>query len=87
MPVLQSSSLAVGTVVCVEGSSFVSAFSNVPEFSVDEHAAFHMEDTNPQDVTGGTPSPAVPVRSMFQIDSIALRMILRTSWGHAIRAD
>jgi len=81
MPVLQSSSVAVGTVVCVEGSSFVSAFSNVPEFSVDEHAAFHMEDTNPQDVTGGTPSPAVPVRSMFQIDSIALRMILRASWG------
>jgi hypothetical protein len=80
-PVLQSSALPLGTVIAVEASSFVSAFSSVPEFSVDQHPTFHMEDTSPQDITGGTPSPAVPVRSMFQTDSIGLRMILRASWG------
>jgi hypothetical protein len=76
-PVLQSSALALGTVVCVEASSFVSAFDPVPEFRAGEEMTVHMEDTAPVDpIMGGT-----PVRSMFQVDSIALAMTLRTAWG------
>ena len=40
-------------------------------------AIVHMEDTSPQDpVMSGQ-----PVRSLFQTDSIGLRMILRAAWG------
>jgi hypothetical protein len=89
-PVLQSSALALGTLICVEASSFVSAFSAQPEFKADQHMAIiHMEDTSPTDITGGTPSPAVPVTSLWQKDSIALSMILRCSWGMrpAVKGD
>ena len=65
----------------VEASSFVSAFGAAPEFLVGHNMAIHYEDTSPQNITGGTPSPAVPVRSPFQTDSVALRMLLRCSWG------
>jgi HK97 family phage major capsid protein len=80
-PVLQSTSVPVGTIIAVEPSSFVSAFDPVPEFDTTTSAVFHYEDTAPTDITGGTPSPAVPVRSLFQTDSIALRMLLKIHFG------
>jgi hypothetical protein len=81
-PVLQSSALAPGTVVAVEAASLVSANSATPEFQTDEQMAIvHMEDTSPTNITGGVPSPAVPVTSLFQVDAIGLRMILRANWG------
>jgi hypothetical protein len=77
-PVLASSALALGTVVAVEANSFVSAFSDVPEFQAEQHMAIiHMEDTTPSDpVMSGS-----PVKSLFQVDSLGLRMILRASWA------
>src|SRR5262245_18802991 len=76
MPVLQSNSIAGGTVVAVEPTSFASAFDATPEFAVAPATALHMEDTNPVDVVAGSPT-----RSMFQVDSTALRMTLRAAWG------
>src|SRR5262249_39195803 len=63
--ILTSTVLATGTVGVVEISSFVSGFSSVAEFSTTNTALLHMEDTAPTDITGGSPSPASPVRSMF----------------------
>ena len=80
-PILTSTALAAGTVAVVEVVSFVSGFSSVPEFTTSKVAAVHMEETSPQDITGGTPSPAVPVKSLFQVDAIALRTNLWASWG------
>jgi hypothetical protein len=37
--------------------------------------------SGPTDVTGGTPSPASPVKSLFQIDAIGLKTTLWASWG------
>jgi hypothetical protein len=79
--VCASLALAAGTVVAVERSSFVSGLNSVPVFSVSLGAALHFESATPTDITGGSPSPAVPVRSMFQDDLIGLRMILQASWG------
>jgi hypothetical protein len=76
VPVLQSSSIAAGTVIMVEPTSFASAFDATPEFAVAPAAALHMEDTNPVDVIAGSPT-----RSMFQVDSTALRMTLRAAFG------
>jgi HK97 family phage major capsid protein len=77
IPVLQSTSVAAGTVIMVEPSSFVSAFGATPEFETANAPAFHYEDTAPADPLMG----GVPVRSLFQTDSIALRMTLRAAWG------
>jgi hypothetical protein len=79
--IIPSTSLAAGTVVAVELGSVVSGFSAVPEFAVSQHAVYHAEDTAPTDITGGTPSPAVPVRSAFQTDTILLKMHLSAAWG------
>jgi HK97 family phage major capsid protein len=77
IPVLESNSIAAGTVIMVEPSSLVSAFGSVPEFETGNAPAFHYEDTAPADpIMGGT-----PVRSLFQTDSIALRMTLKAAWG------
>src|SRR5262249_47910516 len=80
-PVIASAALAAGTIIAIELASFVSGFAPTPEFLAVKGATIHREDTSPQDITGGTPSPAVPVTSYFQSDLIGLRMVLRASWG------
>jgi hypothetical protein len=80
-PIVSSASLAAGEIICLELASFVSAFGATPEFDTVKAASFHFEDTAPTDITGGTPSPAVPVRSLWQTDMVGLRMILHGSWG------
>jgi hypothetical protein len=72
-----SLALPAGTVVAVESSSFVSGLDGIPTFSTSTGATIHMEDTSP--VTDLLTSS--PVKSMFQTDVIALKMILRASWG------
>jgi len=79
--IIASTALPAGTVAAIELASFVSGFSSVPEFETARDAAIHMEDTSPQDITGGTPSPAVPIKSMFQLDATALRLSLWGAWG------
>jgi HK97 family phage major capsid protein len=74
VPTLVSSVLAAGTVIAVEPSSFVSAFGAAPEFETGTESLLHYEDTAPVDF--GTPS-----KSLFQIDSMALKMVLRAAWG------
>jgi hypothetical protein len=89
-PVLQSSALPLGTLIIVEASSFVSAFNATPQFETGQQMAIvHMEADTPTDITGGSPSPAVPVASLWQKDAIGLRMILRGSWGMrpAVKGD
>jgi hypothetical protein len=81
IPIIASTALAAGTVAVIEVASFVSAFSAVPEFRVADQASYHAEDTSPQDITGGTPSPAVPVKSLFQTNSVALKMDFFAAWG------
>jgi Phage capsid family len=79
--ILSSTALAAGTVAVIELASFVSGFESLAEFNVSKVAAVHMEADTPTDITGGSPSPAVPVRSLFQIDAIALKMRLQAAWG------
>jgi hypothetical protein len=74
MPVLQSSSVAAGTLVMIEPSSFVSAFGAAPDFEVSPHAMVTF-DSAPADF------PAGSVKSTFSIDSVSLRMTLKASWG------
>lgn len=82
-PVIQSPNVAAGTVFLVDAADFFTATGDEPRFDVSDQATLHMEDTTPLQIgTAGTPnSVAAPVRSMFQTDSIALRMILDMNWA------
>jgi len=53
----------------------------VAEFSTTRTGLLHMEDTTPTDITGGSPSPATPVRSMFQVEAVGLKTDLWCAWG------
>jgi hypothetical protein len=81
-PIIASVGVAAGTVIAIEGPSFVSGFSGVPEFSIDTQTVLHMADPASALSTVGTPNVvAAPERSLFQTDCIAVKMILRCGWG------
>jgi hypothetical protein len=77
VPIVGSTALPTGTVAAIEVGSFVSGFNPVPEFRASDQSSFHFDDTAPADpVMGGQ-----PVKSMFQIDALALKMDLWAAWG------
>jgi hypothetical protein len=84
-PILPTTALANGSIMAVEASSFVTAFNPIPEFEVSDATALHMEADAPLPlVTGTGPTIATPIRSMWNTDCSAVKMILQCSW--AIRA-
>jgi hypothetical protein len=51
-------------------------------FEVSDQATLHMEDTTPLDLVSGSPGVvATPQRSLFQTDSLALRMVFPVNWA------
>ncbi|MCU6454343.1 phage major capsid protein [Sphingomonas sp. A2-49] len=81
-PVAQSATVPNGVVSIVDAADFFAASGDEPRFEVSDQAVLHMEDTAPQALsTTGTPNAvAAPIRSMFQTDSLALRMIMDLNW-------
>jgi HK97 family phage prohead protease len=79
-PVIDSGTMPLNSIAAVDAADFVSVGEEAPRFEVSDTATLHEEDTNPQPITGGTPSPATPVRSLWQTDSLALRLIYRVNW-------
>jgi hypothetical protein len=82
-PIIQSGTVPMGTVIAMDAADFVSVGGDAPRFEVSDQATLHMEDTAPADiVSGASPgTPANPVKSMWQTDSLALRLILPTNWA------
>jgi Phage capsid family len=78
-PVFETSNVDDNTIIAVDAADFVTAGQGAPTFEVSDQATLHMDDI-PQPITGGTPSPAVPVRSLWQTDSYALRLLYRLNW-------
>ena len=79
-PLIESTIVDETEMIVVDAADFLTAGMGAPTFEVSDQATVHMEDTNPQPITGGTPSPAVPVRSLWQTDSFALRLLYRVNW-------
>jgi HK97 family phage prohead protease/HK97 family phage major capsid protein len=79
-PVIASPNVPMGQVIAIDAADFVTVGGEAPRFEVSDSATLHYEDTDPQHITGGTPSPAIPVRSLWQTDSLALRLILPLNW-------
>jgi HK97 family phage major capsid protein/HK97 family phage prohead protease len=78
-PVIESSTVTAGMVILVDAADFVSVEGDSPMYTVSQEATLHMEDTTPLPINAGT--PAVPVRSLYQTDSLALRMIMPLNWA------
>lgn len=81
-PVIQSPTVTAGMVILVDAADFVSVTGDEPLFDVSDQATLHMEDTTPLAIsTTGTPNVvAAPVRSLWQTDTIGIRMILPMNW-------
>lgn len=82
-PLLQSTTVPAGTVLLVDAADFFSATGDVPNFTASDQATLHMDDTTPLAIsaTGAPNTVAAPVRSLFQTDSIALRMTMDLNWA------
>jgi hypothetical protein len=75
-PVFASSGLTEGTVMAVALNALASASDPAPKIKTSSDAILHLEDTTPLPGLTGT-----PVASMFQIDGVAIRLVLMATWG------
>jgi HK97 family phage major capsid protein len=83
-PVIVSSTQTSGTVMLLDAADFMSVSGDDPRFEVSDQATLHFEDTTPLQLTTGAQGSGVvatPTRSMYQTDSLALRMILPMNWA------
>jgi HK97 family phage major capsid protein len=82
-PVIISGTVTATTVIFLDAADYVSVAGDQPMFDVSDQATLHMEDSVPLAIgTAGSPATvAAPVRSLFQTDSIALRMLLPMNWA------
>jgi HK97 family phage major capsid protein/HK97 family phage prohead protease len=82
-PVISSGTVTAEQVILVDAADFVSVTGDEPEFNVSDTATIHMEDTTPLAIsTVGSPNTvAAPVRSLWQTDTIGIRMILPMNWA------
>lgn len=80
-PVILSSTVTAGRVTLVDAADFVTV-EGAPRFDLSDQATLHLEDTTPLAIgTAGSPATvAAPVRSLYQTDSVALRMIMDLNW-------
>jgi HK97 family phage prohead protease/HK97 family phage major capsid protein len=81
-PIIDSGTVPLGTVIAIDAADYVSVTGDGPRFEISDQATLHMEDTAPSDIsTAGSPAVvAFPAKSMFQTDSLALRLILPINW-------
>jgi HK97 family phage prohead protease/HK97 family phage major capsid protein len=77
-PIIDSGTIPMGTVIVVDAADFVSVGGEAPRFEISDQATLHEEDTTPLPINAGT--PATPIRSLWQTDSMALRLILPINW-------
>jgi HK97 family phage prohead protease/HK97 family phage major capsid protein len=82
IPFVESATVTPKEMIIVDAADFVVVGGEAPRLELSDQATLHMEDTNPLDLVGpGSPGVvAAPQRSLFQTDSIALRMVMPLNW-------
>jgi hypothetical protein len=79
--VLASSAVAAGDLIAVAPAALVSATGPV-RIEASRDAEIHMETTPTGISIPGTPNVvASPVQSMWQTDTVSLRLVMTASWG------
>jgi HK97 family phage major capsid protein/HK97 family phage prohead protease len=79
-----SATCPAGTVIGVDAVDFAVAQGDTPRFAVSTDATLHEEDTTPLALGTGAQGSgvlAVPMRSLFQTDAVAVRMSLYVTWA------
>jgi hypothetical protein len=63
-------------------ADFASVTGDDPRFEISDQAVLHLEDTAPLQIgTPGTPpTVAAPTRSLWQTDTIGLRLVMPMNW-------
>lgn len=88
-PVLQSNTQPAGVFTLVHSNSLYKLMEGGIEMAMSMDATLHY-NTAPEQIIGGDGIPALPsagnVRSVFQEDSVALRLTMPASWG-VMRTD
>jgi HK97 family phage prohead protease len=78
--VIVSTTVTAGTIIAIDTADFVTGTGDTPLFETSDQATIHMSDT-PLEIVSGTPTTADPVRSMFQTNSVALKMTMDVTWA------
>ena len=82
IPIISSTVVAADVMYLMDAGDFITATGDTPNFSVSDQAVLHMEDTTPAALsTGTTPTVATPIRSLWQTDTMAIRMIMDVNWA------
>jgi HK97 family phage prohead protease/HK97 family phage major capsid protein len=80
-PVIDSGTVPAKTIIAVDAADFVTAADGGVRMDVSDQATLHEEDTAPAPLVGGSPAvTASPQRSLWQTDSLALRMVMPLTW-------
>ena len=68
--------------VLIDPGGLAVSYDPEPRFANSREGTVHMEDTNPLQIgTAGTPNViAGSVRSLWQTDSVGLRMLIDMAW-------
>jgi HK97 family phage major capsid protein/HK97 family phage prohead protease len=83
-PVLQSTTITAGMIILVDAADFISLTGDDMRFDVSDQATIHMEDTTPLPIATGAQGSGVlatPTRSLWQTDSLGLRMTMDLNWA------
>jgi HK97 family phage major capsid protein/HK97 family phage prohead protease len=83
-PIIASTNMAADMMMLIDAADFISVTGTEPRFDVSDQATLHMEDTAPlQLATGaqGSGVVATPARSLWQTDTIGIRMLLDMNWA------
>jgi hypothetical protein len=78
-PIMMSNALPDKTVIAVATPALASVIEPLPRIDSSQDVAIH-EETGPAALVDGAGVMAKPIRSMFQTDSVALRLRLPISW-------
>lgn len=81
--IVESTNATANRLIAIRNTDFATALGDMPEFEISNQATIHMEDASPADIVSGGSAASGAVKSMFQTDSSALRMVMDVSWTMA----
>jgi len=80
IPIVTSTNVPKDIVFLMDAAQFASAMSG-PRFLGTDVASIHEEDTAPAPLHAADGTAAAPVRSLYQTNSLALRLTLECDWA------